>query len=168
MSQATDIKLAKWLIKNKVAEKAIIEKWLNAKFKAEKAGKKVPSFLNLLVKKEVISANDVNEIKEAFQNNKPLKASDTSEEINSSEVTAEKNEEAATPEANEPEEKKETPSPQASPETRACPECSSSLPIDSKECHVCGAEVPTDALIQCVFCGKSQAADNDHCDHCGH
>lgn len=167
MSQATDIKLAKWLIKNKVAEKTVIEKWLNAKFKAEKAGKKVPSFLNLLVKKEVISADQITEIKEAFQNNKSLKPSDVSEEVNPSKETTEGNEEAAASESSEAIEKEDTPSTQPSQETRACPECSSSLSIDSKECHVCGAEVPTDALIQCVFCGKSQPANNDHCDHCG-
>lgn len=172
MSRASDIKLAKWLIKQGYAEKSTIESWLNAKFKAEKAGKKVPSFLNLLVKKGVLDTEQLEEIKETYQSTEPsakpkkktppppaAEPEDPEEETEEEDSEAEESED-------EPEgEKKKAPS--SSGETRACPECSSSLPIELEECNVCGADIPSDAWIQCAFCSKSQPADQEHCDFCG-
>lgn len=170
MSRANDIKLAKWLIKQGYADKSTIESWLNAKFKAEKAGKKVPAFLNLLLKKGVIDTDQLEEIKASYQNSespaKPKKKAAPPPAAEPEEPEAEAQEEAEAEEEEKPKaDKKKAPPP--SGETRACPECNSSLPVELEDCNVCGAVIPSDAWIQCAFCGKSQPADQKHCDHCG-
>lgn len=166
MSRADDIKLAKWLIKQGYAEKSAVESWLNAKFKAEKAGKKVPAFLSLLVKKGVLDADQLEEIKENYSapvsqpqaKKEPPPPAAEPEEASSDEAEAE---------SDKARESKKEKAVNASGDTRACPECSSSIAIELEECNVCGADIPSDAWIQCAFCSKSQPADQKHCDHCG-
>jgi len=176
MSRSADIQLAKWLIREGYAEKNAVESWLNAKLKAEKAGKNVSDLLTLLVKKGVVEAEKFEQIKAEFLKEKALNESLASEEKVRQKAAVQVE---TVPVEESLEEMYETEKDTAvaktgikakvnrDRDTRLCPECNTNLSLDLKDCNVCGAHIPSDAWIQCVFCNKSQPVGCDHCEHCG-